>query len=135
MTMLGPSVRVEVPVLDPGQARVAKARAELDRLLMEARSADQNAVLQVRQARRSLRNAVDQTHAYRTEIVPLAAQNIRQAQAAFEAGEVDVMDVLMAERDWAKARVKLQQFELERDLALIDLTMVVGGRLVLERAD
>lgn len=134
MTTLGPSLRVEAPIFDQGQARVTKARSELDRLVMEARSADQNAVLQVRLARRTLHSAEEQAHAYRTEVVPLATQNIRQAQAAFEAGDANVLDVLMAERDWAKARIALQQFDLERDLALIALTRAVGGRLVYERA-
>jgi cobalt-zinc-cadmium efflux system outer membrane protein len=134
MTTAGPSLRVEVPIFDQGQARIAKARAELERMLMDAQAAKQKATLEVRESLRAFSNAADQSKAYRIQIVPLAEQNVREAQAAFGTGEVDLLDLLMAQRDWTKARSSLLKFELERDLALIDLANAVGGRLVLEKA-
>lgn len=131
MTSIGPAVRVEVPLFDRGGPRIAKARAELNRAQMRARIADQQAIRQVRQAAQALRTAGAQVGAYRTELLPLAVRNTRQAQAAFDAGMAGLVDVIATERERIKAALALQQFELDRDLARIELARAVGGQLVL----
>ncbi len=131
MTMVGPAVSVEVPVFDGGRPRIAKAGAELSRALMQSRLVEQRAIRQVRQASQTLRTAGAQVRAYRTEVLPLTVRNTRQAQAAFDAGIGDLVGVVAGERDRIKAALALQQFELDRDLARIDLARAVGGKRVL----
>ena len=131
MTMIGPAVRVKVPVFDRGQPRIAKARAELIRAQMQARGAEQQAIREVRQTSQTLRTADAQVRAYRTKLLPLAVRNTRRAQAAFDAGMSSLLDVIAAERYRIKATLALQQFELDRALARIELARAVGGRLVL----
>jgi len=131
MTMAGPAVRAEVPVFDRGRPRIAKAHAELTRAQMQARLVEQQAIRQVRQASRTLRTAHAQVRAYRTELLPLAVRNTRQAQGAFDAGMADLVDVIAAQRDRIEVALALQQFELDRDLARIDLARAVGGKLLL----
>jgi len=131
MTMIGPALRVEVPVFDRGQPAIAKAHAELTRAQMDARTIEQRAIRQVRQASQTLRTAHAQVRACRTELLPLAVRNTRQAQAAFDAGLAALVDVIASERDRIKAVLALQQFELDRDLARIELARAVGGQLIL----
>jgi len=130
-TAIGPAVRAEVPVFDGGEPRIAKARAELSRTRLQARLVEQQAVREVRQASRRLRTAGDQVRAYRTELLPLAVRNTREARAAFDAGMADLVDVIAAERDRIKVALDLQQFELDRDLSRIALARAVGGKLLL----
>jgi len=131
MTSIGPAVRVEVPLFDRGQPRIAKARAELSRAQMQARGTEQQAIREVRQTSQTLRTAHAQVRAYRTKLLPLAVRNTRQAQAAFDAGMSGLHDVTAAERYRIRATLALQQFELDRALARIELARAVGGKLVL----
>jgi cobalt-zinc-cadmium efflux system outer membrane protein len=135
MNKVGPSVRVELPIFDQGQAQIAKAAAELDQARMAARAADQRATLEVRRAREALQTAARQCEAYRAEIIPLAERNADDAQSAFEAGDVDLLYLLTAQRDVTRARATLLTHEMQRDLARMDLARAVGGKRILDTMD
>jgi len=132
MTKIGPAVQMELPIFDQGQAQIAKAKAQLEQARMESRLADQKASREVRRAREVLATAARQVQAYRADIVPLAQRNVTDAQSSFEAGTLDLLDLLTAQRNVTHAKAQLLKHQMQRDLARIDLARAVGGWKILE---
>jgi outer membrane protein, heavy metal efflux system len=94
----GPAVALPVPVFDRGQARKAKAIAQLHR--RQARYLDQAAQVRAEAsiARETLRLAHDRTTRYRTIILPLASQVTAETQQLYNAMQVGVFQLLDARR-------------------------------------
>lgn len=129
MTIAGPAVTMTLPIFDRSQARTARARAELAKARSDAEAADQLAVRQVRQAFIATQAARQQLHTYAARIVPLAQKNLQQAQDAFGAAEVDLLEVLSAERTLTQSRLDMARQSLDLDIARSELARATGGLL------
>ena len=129
MTSAGPAVNMTLPIFDRNQARTARARAELAKAQADAEAADQLAVRQVRQAFTAARAAREQLRTYTARIVPLAQKNLQQAQDAFGAAEVDLLEVLSAERTLTQSRLDMARQTLDLDIARSELARATGGLL------
>ena len=126
---LGPSVTVGLPIFDWGDARIAKADAEIGRLVLEAGRVEQDAVLEARIAFIAERTAREQLGRYEGDVGTLAATNLDLARRAFGAGQADLTVLLEAQQQRAEARVKIVELRERAALARIELERAVGGRL------
>lgn len=124
---VGPAVSTPLPVFDTG--RIAQARA--DAAVLEARhtltQVRRGVVEDVRVAYQSLASHLENLDRVQSELMPLAEQRRREAEAAYRAGLTDITALFLAEQDLQTARAKAIEVELEAALALAGLQRAVGG--------
>jgi outer membrane protein TolC len=124
---VGPALSIPIPLLDWGQARREKVKAQQ----MEARYRLTQARRQtVEEVRRSIAALVAQQAALakaRTELIPLADQRREQAEASYKNGFADITAVLLAEQDAQGARAKLIELQQKVSSARFRLQRAAGG--------
>jgi cobalt-zinc-cadmium efflux system outer membrane protein len=125
----GPTITLPIPFFDYGQARTARARAELER----ARNLYHALAVRVRSAARSARERViahrDRALHYRRVLLPVEAEIVRETSLEYHAMQLGPTDLLRAkEREIATAE---RYVEALRDYwrARADLALVLAGRL------
>jgi cobalt-zinc-cadmium efflux system outer membrane protein len=124
---VGPQLTVPLPFFDWGQAKRAKATAELD----DARHQMTHLRRQIVQEVRTQHAAYDATlrtlATARDELLPLQLRRAGQAEASYKAGETDVSNLLLAQEDLADTRVKVIDLQKKSALARVKLQRAVGG--------
>lgn len=127
--MVGPALMVAPPIFNWNQGRIAAAEASLEKARSSAAALEQKAIREVRQAWQELDTARRQLETCERELMPLAELTLAQVRSAFEAGEADLVEILMAERDRIEVLLVWADQRLGEDLARIDLLRACGGRL------
>jgi len=125
----GPTVGVEIPIFDTGDAAVAKAAANARTADFAARAARQHAFAE---ARGALVRAVaaDELAAFtREQVLSLSGESLELARSAVAAGQADTTVLLEAQREEIQTRLGLARAELRSAEARITLARAVGGRL------
>lgn len=122
---VGPVLGLEIPIFDQGQARRAKARAEVRRAL------ENHAALavQIRSRARASANRLIQARSraifLRDEVLPLRKEILDQTQLQFNAMQIGVFQLLQVKRDQIEAG--RQYIETLRDYwrsrAAVELTL------------
>ena len=96
---VGPSLGLEIPIFDQGQAKRAKARAEIRRA-MEAHAA---LAVELRSTARATVHRLTQARAralfLRDEMLPLRQENLSQTQLQYNAMQIGVFALLQSKRD------------------------------------
>jgi outer membrane protein TolC len=123
---LGPALDVSIPIFDTGDARVAKARAEAQRLALDADSAERTAIAEARSAFIAAQSARALAHTYESEVVSLSTTNIDLAQRAFAAGQSDLTVLLEAQQAVVDAKLKLIELHERAAIAEIELRRAIG---------
>ena len=131
---VGPTVELSLPIFDQGQARVARAEAEL------RRSQERVAALAVdiRSAAREARTRLTAAHAvvnhYQTVLLPLQQSIVSETLKLYNGMLVGVYDLLLAKQN--QILTARQYISASRDfwLAWNDLERVVGGKVALPAA-
>lgn len=134
---IGPTLDVPIPIFDSNQAQIAKAGS-----LARTALANHEAVLQrgIREARTAYIDATQaaiaadefrhNTLGGREDLSQRLHFNEQNAGAAFQAGEITLIDWLDVLRERQSALQTLNELRLDAALARIDLEYAVGGRLV-----
>ena len=126
---LGPTLTLPIPLFDQGQGRLRAARSDLRRArqnyyaqAVEIRSA-------VRTARQLVINMRERTLDWERVALPLRTQIVGETQLQYNAGQMGVFDLLMAQRQQINAG--LQYIITYRDywLARTQLEQILNGRL------
>ena len=104
---LGPAIAVPLPLFDWGQQR--RARAEAERLEARHRltQVERTVVEEVRRAHVARNSAQATLQLADTELMPLADERIKQAQAAYANGLADMTTVSLAQQESQRARSTL----------------------------
>ena len=126
---LGPEFAIEIPIFDNNKANVAKAMSQLRQAQIEADQVLQRAVTQTRTAWLDARANLQLVTFYRERVIALAQENLRLAEQAFNAGQVDMTVVLETQRELIQAESQLNELELIAASSMIDLEYAVGGNL------
>ncbi len=126
---LGPEFDIEIPIFDNNKANVAKAMSQLRQAEIEADQVLQRAVTQTRTAWLDARANLELVIFYRERVIALAQENLRLAEQAFNAGQVDMTVVLETQRELIQAESALNELELIATSSMIDLEYAVGGTL------
>ena len=125
----GPSIRMELPVFNQGQARVAKLQAQLRQAerRMEAEAIDIRA--EVRDTRDRMLAKEELARFYRDELVPERARVLRLTLTQYNAMLKGAYDLLLARQNELAA--ERGYIEALRDywIARAELERAVGGRL------
>jgi outer membrane protein, heavy metal efflux system len=128
-TVTGPSIKLELPIFNQGQARVAKAHAQLrqaerrlEALAIEIRS-------EVREKRDRLVAKRDVARFYKDEMLPARTRIVELTQLEYNAMLVGVFDLLRAKREELYAERGYVESARDYWITRAELERVAGGRL------
>ena len=99
-------VRIDLPILDGGGARLSAARAGEVAAQYQTRVLQQDLTARVRRAHAELTVAVDNAAIYDEVVVPEATAALESTEVAYTAGAAGITDVLQITRDWIAAKEK-----------------------------
>jgi cobalt-zinc-cadmium efflux system outer membrane protein len=128
----GPSIDVEVPIFDQGQAKVATAQAQLRQAQNRLKTLVVNARSDIRESRAVLEACRSLAETYRKTLLPERVRILQLSQELYNYMLQGSYDLLLA---------KQQEIEAERDtwrnywVTRADLEKAVGGFLPVATAD
>jgi len=127
--MLGPSLDVPLPIFDQNQAQIAKAQFRAQERRQRYEEIEQRVVEGVRAALTQRRLAEDRARILQESLVPLQVNNLRLAEAAYQAGRESILTVLLAQGELIRTR--LAHAAAVRDLAVsaANLERQLAGRV------
>ena len=125
----GPTLTLPLPFFDRGQARVARAQAEL----RQARELRYALAVRVRAVARSTRDRLaghrDRALHYRDALLPVRERVLRETQLQYNAMQVGPLDLLRAKEQQIEAAVRYIEALREYWEARADLGLILAGRL------
>lgn len=127
---VGPAVSVPLPLFDTGRARKDRADAAIITARHGLVMAQRAVVEDVRRAYTSYRSARSDLLRVRSELLPLQRLRRAQVEALYDAKEVDLTSVLLAEQDLRAAETASIQLEQQAAVSLLRLQRAVGGAVV-----
>jgi cobalt-zinc-cadmium efflux system outer membrane protein len=131
---IGPSVSVPIPIFDQGQARVARASAELRRAQHEYYAL----AVRIRATARALvervRGAGERAAYVRDIVLPLHERIVSEAQLQYNAMQIGVFQLLRDRQEQIEAGVEYVEVLREYWTARADLLHLMSGRLPAEDA-
>ena len=127
--VLGPGFDIQLPIFDQNQAQIAKAQYRI----RQARKSLQALEGQVREevTRDMERINLHQTwvHRFREKIIPLREKAIGYAERWVNAMQLNRLYLLEAQRGLLQSRREYLEAIMERQHALVDLELHMGGKL------
>lgn len=130
---VGPAASVPLPLFDWGQARRAKATAQVIEARHNLTQTLRQVVEDVRRAYASFASTDATLAKVQSQLIPLQERRRQQAEAAYLAGQTDITGLLVAEQDLQATRTKLVELQRKTSEASIRLERAVGGAGVVER--
>jgi cobalt-zinc-cadmium efflux system outer membrane protein len=121
---LGPGLNADLPIFNRNQGGVARATVEIERASHLYAAARTQVIADVRSAAVRVNQAQQALDAWSADIVPSLETERRQAESAYQAGEVALFSVLDVSRRLVDSRMR--QLDAEADL--------YRSRISLERA-
>ena len=125
----GPTLSLELPIFDQGQARLARLEAQARQA--EARLDD--LAVRVRSEVRSARNRLVQQRAlvnfYRHSVLPLRERILKQTQFQYNAMQIGLSQLLNARQNQTNAYRDYVEGLRDYWMARSDLELAVGGQL------
>ncbi len=125
----GPTFTLPLPFFDRGQARIARAQAEL----REARELRSALAVRIRAVARSTRDRLvghrDRALHYRDVQLPVRDRVLQETQLQYNAMQVGPLDLFRAKEQQIEAAVRYLDALRDYWLAQADLTLILAGRL------
>ena len=123
---LGPGVGLEVPLFSRNQGGIGRADAEIERASLRYAAVRAQVVSDVRSAAVRVQQADQAASAWRDDIVPSLAVEQRQAESAYQAGEIPLLTLLDVSRRLVEGRTRLLDTEGDLQRATIALERSIG---------
>jgi outer membrane protein, heavy metal efflux system len=123
---LGPGVNVDVPIFSRNQGAITRAEVEIERAGHQYSAVRAQVVVDVRSASVRVQQAEQAVAAWRDEIVPSLETEQRQAEAAYQAGEIPLFTLLDVSRRLVDGRTRWLDAEADLQRAVISLERSIG---------
>jgi cobalt-zinc-cadmium efflux system outer membrane protein len=128
-SVVGPQLSVELPIFDQGQARSARLLAQI----RQARARQAELAVNIRAEVRTLRNrlitARHLAEQYRTVLLPLREQSVKESQLRYNAMLLGVFQLLQARRDQIEAYRDYLDTVRDYWITRAELERATGGSL------
>lgn len=125
----GPTLTLPLPFFDRGQARIARAQAEL----RQARDLHRALAVRIRAVARRARDRLagyrDRALHYQEVVLPIRDRIVQETQLQYNAMQIGPMDLLRAKEQQIDAGVRYIDALREYWLAQADLSLLLAGRL------
>jgi cobalt-zinc-cadmium efflux system outer membrane protein len=122
----GVTLGFEIPLWDRNEAGIAAAEAERAKVQAAARSERLRLRRDLAEALGAAQTAQREATALTSVAMPVAEETIRLRQAAFQAGEASMSDLMEARRAVIAVQSELRDARRRAALAVVDLGMAVG---------
>jgi cobalt-zinc-cadmium efflux system outer membrane protein len=126
---VGASVTIPLPLFDQGQARVARAAAELRRAQQEYYALAVRIRVAARAARDRLAGARDRALYYRDILLPLRERIVTEGQLHYNAMQIGIFQLLRDREQQIETGVAYVEALRDYWLARADLSAIANGRL------
>jgi cobalt-zinc-cadmium efflux system outer membrane protein len=126
---VGPALSVPIPLFDQGQARVARAMAELRRAQQEYYALAVRIRATARAVQERMRGAQDRALYYRDILLPLRERIVNEAQLQYNAMQIGIFQLLREREQQIETSVAYVEALREYWLARADLEQISSGRL------
>ena len=123
---VGPGVNLDVPIFSRNQGAIGRADAEVERASRQYAAVTAQVMADVRSAHVRVRQAEQAISAWRDEIVPSLEIEQRQAESAYQAGEIPLFALLDVSRRLVDGRTRLLDAEADLQRATIALERSIG---------
>ena len=125
---MGPGVSLDVPIFSQNQGGIGRADAEVERASRRYAAVRAQVVADVRAAAVRVQQAEQAIAAWRDDIVPSLEIEQRQAESAYQAGEIPLFTLLDVSRRLVDGRTRLLDAEADLHRATIALERASGAR-------
>ena len=122
-----PAIELPLPLFDFGGARRERARAAVIEARHRLTRAQRSVVEEVRLAYAAYGASRAQAVRVTDELIPLQQRRYQRTEAAFQAGETDATDLLLAGEGLEQAEARLIELQRAAASSLIRLQRTVGG--------
>jgi cobalt-zinc-cadmium efflux system outer membrane protein len=122
----GPGVNLDLPIFSRNQGAIGRADAEIERASRRYAAVRTQVVADVRSATVRMRQAQQAISAWQQEIVPSLEVEQRQAESAYQAGEIPLFTLLDVSRRLVDGRTRLLDAEADLQRAAIALERSIG---------
>jgi cobalt-zinc-cadmium efflux system outer membrane protein len=129
---VGPGVGAEIPIFNRNQGGIRRAEAEVERAGHRYAAVRAQVVAEVRAASVRVRQAQQAIAAWQKDIVPSLEIEQRQAESAYQAGEIPLFSLLDVSRRLVDGRTRQLDAEADLQRAAVALERSIG-RSCLER--
>jgi cobalt-zinc-cadmium efflux system outer membrane protein len=123
---VGPGVNVDIPLFARNQGAIGRADVEIERAGHRYAAVRAQVVSDVRSASIRVRQAEQAIGAWRDEIVPSLEIEQRQAESAYQAGEIPLYSLLDVSRRLVDGRTRLLDADADLNRATIMLERSTG---------
>jgi cobalt-zinc-cadmium efflux system outer membrane protein len=123
---LGPGVSGDLPIFFRNQGAASRAEAEIERASRQYAAVRNQVAADVRSAGVRVQQAQQAIAAWRDDIVPSLEVEQRQAESAYQAGEVPLFSLLDVSRRLVDGRLQLLNAEADLQRATIALERSIG---------
>ncbi len=127
--VLGPAVRVTVPIFNWNQGNIARADAELERAIRNQKTVANQIILDVNRAYYQYRQSCNELEILRTKVRPEVEGVVKRAQAGYQAGNIAIFIVLENTRQRLDADLREAQLHGDQRRFWAELERSVGRRL------
>ncbi len=122
----GPNLRLELPIFDQNQARIAKAEFAHRQAQHLLDALERQVIQDVRSAADRARTATQMATLADERFVPLARENHDLSQESYRAGKTSLLAVLQAQRFLLDARKRHILASVDAAIAMAEVERVVG---------
>ena len=123
---LGPGINFDIPLLTRNQGGIARANVEIERASRAYLAVRTQVASEVRTAAVRFAQAQQAMQIWGEEIVSSLQIEQRQAEAAYQGGEVALLTLLDSSRRLVQARIRTLAAEIDLQRAAVALDRVVG---------
>ena len=123
---VGPGINAEIPVLARNQGAIGRATVDIERASREYVAVRTRVATEVRTAAVRFTQAQQALQIWSQEIVPSLLIEQRQAEAAYQGGEVALLTLLDTNRRLVQARIRTLEAEMNLQRAAVALDRTVG---------
>ena len=123
-------MNLDLPIFSRNQGGIGRADAEVERASRQYAAVRAQVVADVRSAAVRVQQAQQAIGAWRDEIVPSLEIEQRQAESAYQAGEIPLFTLLDVSRRLVDGRTRLLDAEADLQRATIALERSIGRSCV-----
>ena len=128
-TITGPTLRIQLPIFNQGQARIARSESQLRRAYARFEQLAVNTRSEVRQLRDKMISDRDFAHFYRSGLIPERQQVRDHMQLQYNAMIVGPLDLFTARRQEIESERGYIDAKRDYWVARAELERAVGGNL------
>lgn len=127
--MINLQVGAPIPVFNQNQGNIAAARAEYCRAVMEVQRIENSIAARLANVSQNYQSSLVAVSKYANEILPNAAESMSLAELAYQSGETNFIQVLVARRTYFDSNLQYiaAQSQLAQARARVDGFVLSGG--------